>query len=172
MILRPRRPGETVFGWLMLALSLFVLHTAYGISGLSGPSTPGAFPMAAGAAMTVASAVTVARNAAMPADPDPQAGFLGRIVPPAVGVFFGLVCVFAVLFDSAGFLIASFVFLFASILYLHRRGALTALWLALAALAAIYVVFRLVFQVILPEGVVPEREIIAAVGRLFAGAPE
>jgi hypothetical protein len=169
MITRAKRPGEAVFGWLMLALSVFVLYAAHGISGLTGPSTPGAFPMAAAAAMVVASAVTVFRNAALPASGDGLDGFVQQIVPPVLAVFFGLVCLFAVLFDSAGFLIASFVFLFSAIFFLHRRGPLSALTLSLGTLAAIYVVFRLIFQVILPEGVVPERAIIAAVSNLLSG---
>ena len=33
----------------------------------------------------------------------------------------------------------------------------------------IYVLFRIVFQVVLPEGIVPEGEWLAAIGRLFGG---
>ena len=40
--------------------------------------------------------------------------------------------------------------------------------MSVGALLVTYVVFRLVFQVVLPEGIVPEREIIAWIERLFA----
>ena len=70
--------------------------------------------------------------------------------------------VYALLLSPLGFLPASFLFLFAGMRLLYPRGG----WLrsgiiALGALIVIYVIFRLVFQVILPEGIVPEREILS-----------
>ena len=51
-----------------------------------------------------------------------------------------------------GFMVATGLFLFVMLLYLWRRG----LWLSLAvtagSLLAIHVIFRMVFQVILPRG--------------------
>ena len=89
----PKRRGEDVFGLIVLAVSVVLLWQAYGISGFSALSSPGAFPMAAAASMVIASVIVV------------------------------------------------------------------------------YVVSRLVFQVVLPEGIVPERDIIAGIGNLF-GAGE
>ena len=165
---RERRPGESLFGVLMLLLSLFILWTAHGISGFEALSSPGAFPMAAGAVMVVASCVSLLRTFQSPA-PSGGETFFSAILPPVVAVFCGLVAVFSVLLDSAGFLIAAFSFLIASIWYLHKRGAIPALLLALLSIVVIYVVFRLIFRVVLPEGIVPEREIIAAVTRFFTG---
>jgi hypothetical protein len=51
-----------------------------------------------------------------------------------------------------GFLAASGLFLFASFQYLWRRNPLVTLLLSAVALAAIYVVFRIVFRVVLPQG--------------------
>jgi putative tricarboxylic transport membrane protein len=164
---RQKQPGETVFGFLMLAMSLFLLWTAYGIAGLSSLSSPGAFPLAASAVMVLASAVTVVKNARLPAE---QGGaFFTQVMPTIVGVFCGLVAVFAVLMESAGFLVSAFIFLLSSIWFLHRRGPLRALLLTLLSITVVYVVFRLIFQVVLPEGIVPEREILAAIGNLFRG---
>ena len=42
-----------------------------------------------------------------------------------------------------------------------RGGWLRSGIIALGALILIYVIFRLVFQVVLPEGIVPEREILS-----------
>jgi hypothetical protein len=58
-----------------------------------------------------------------------------------------------------GFVPASGLFLFATFPYLWRRNVLLTLVLSAASLAAIYVVFRIVFQVVLPQG--------SLVGRLF-----
>ncbi|HEU0223023.1 MAG TPA: tripartite tricarboxylate transporter TctB family protein, partial [Paracoccaceae bacterium] len=63
-------------------------------------------------------------------------------------------------------------FLTIGIAFLHRRGILPAIGIAALSILGVYVVFRLIFQVILPEGVVPEREILAAIGRLFSGGAE
>jgi hypothetical protein len=49
-------------------------------------------------------------------------------------------------------MLSSAAFLFASFWYLWRRGWLVSMALTLVALAAIYAVFRLVFQVVLPTG--------------------
>jgi putative tricarboxylic transport membrane protein len=164
---RQKQPGETIFGFLMLAMSLFLLWTAYGIAGLSSLSSPGAFPLAASAVMVLASAVTVVKNARLPAEPG--GAFFTQVMPTIVGVFCGLVAVFAVLMESAGFLVSAFIFLLSSIWFLHRRGPLRALLLTLLSITVVYVVFRLIFQVVLPEGIVPEREILAAIGNLFRG---
>jgi hypothetical protein len=43
---------------------------------------------------------------------------------------------------------------------------------SVASLIVIYVIFRLLFQVVLPEGIVPEREIMSAIGNMFGGAEE
>lgn len=154
---RRKRRGEDVFGLIMVVISFGIFWQAYSIAGFSALSSPGAFPMAA-AAMMVVGALTVAygnlKNAA-PRDDAP-------ILPVTVALFTGLVIVYAVLLSPLGFLPASFLFLFAGMRLLYPRGG----WvrsgiIALGALILIYVIFRLVFQVILPEGVVPEREILS-----------
>jgi putative tricarboxylic transport membrane protein len=166
-----RRPGEMVFSVLMLALGLFILWTAYGIAGFTALSSPGAFPMAAGAVMVVAATVTLLRDVRRPAARDGASALFAQIMPPVVGIFIGLIAVFGILFESAGFLASAFVFLLASIWYLHKRGIVPALLLAVVSLIGVYVVFRLIFSVVLPEGVIPEREIMAAVRNLFRGSP-
>jgi putative tricarboxylic transport membrane protein len=166
-----RRPGEMVFSVLMLVLSLFILWTAYGIAGFSALSSPGAFPMAAGAVMVIASTVTLLRDVRRPVAKGGTQAFFAQIMPPVVGVFIGFIAVFGILFESAGFLASAFAFLLASIWYLHKRGIIPALLLTVVSLIGIYVVFRLIFAVVLPEGIVPEREIMAAVRNLFRGTP-
>jgi putative tricarboxylic transport membrane protein len=161
----PKRRGEDLFGLVVLLVSVFLCWQAWQIAGFSALSSPGAFPMAA-AAMMVVAALTVAygnlRNTA-PRDDAP-------ILPVTVALFTALVIVYAVLLSPLGFLPASLLFLFAGMRLLYPRGG----WLrsgiiAVGALVLIYVIFRLVFQVVLPEGIVPEREILSGFG---SGASE
>ncbi len=56
-----------------------------------------------------------------------------------------------------------------SVLILSRRGLWYSAWVSLVCLAAVYVIFRLVFSVLMPEGIVPEREILAFIAHLFEG---
>ena len=78
-----------------------------------------------------------------------------------------LVTVYAFLLEPLGFIPTSFLFLLALIRLLSRRRLLFCTALSASGVAIIYLVFRVVFTVILPEGLVPEREIIAAIARLL-----
>jgi len=170
--LRRRKAGERTFGVLMLLLALFMLWQAYLISGFEGLSTPGAFPMAAAFAMVVAAIIVVVGDSKRSPEVEGQLStqmrsFSSSIAPSIVVIFAGFVVGYAALFDAIGFLPASFLFLFAAIHFLHRGSVGFSALIALFSLIVIYALFRLIFQVVLPEGIVPEREIIAGVKHLF-----
>ncbi|WP_118135074.1 tripartite tricarboxylate transporter TctB family protein [Oceanicella sp. SM1341] len=165
-----KRAGETVFAVLMLALSLFLLWQAYEISGFAALSSPGAFPMAAALVMSLAAAVNLARTLAAGRE---QGGFFAGILTARVVVFILLILGFALLLERAGFLITAALFLLAAMGYLWKRGPARVAGVALLSLIVVYVVFRLVFQVVLPEGVVPEQQILSDIRAAFsAEAPE
>ena len=171
---RRKRPGETTFGVLLLLAGLAIAWQAYGISGFSALSSPGAFPMAAAAAMVAAGLIVVIADLRKPREtggsqlPGARA-VVALVAPPPVVLFTGLVIGFALLLDPLGFLPASSLFLLLAIWSLHRRSIWFSLAVSLGALVAVYVVFRLIFTVILPEGVLPEREILAWLERLIGG---
>jgi len=170
--LRRRKAGERTFGVLMLLLALFMLWQAYLISGFEGLSTPGAFPMAAAFAMVVAAVIVVIGDSKRPPEVEGQLStqmrsFSTSIAPSIVVIFAGFVVGYAALFDAIGFLPASFLFLFAAMHFLNRAPVGFNALIALLSLIVIYALFRLIFQVVLPEGIVPEREIIAGVKHLF-----
>jgi len=75
--------------------------------------------------------------------------------------------IYSVVLESLGFVLSSFVFLFVSIQFLYRRNVLTTLTISLLALIVVYIIFRLIFQVVLPEGIVPEREILSSIKSLW-----
>lgn len=89
-------------------------------------------------------------------------------MPPAIGGFCGLIAVYAVLFNSLGFLLASLVFLVAGFKFLDRGGWVRTVLLAVLSLVLIYIAFRLIFQVILPSGILPESQILAFITGMFS----
>lgn len=160
-----RQSGETVFSALMLIISVLLFWQSYDIAQFSSLSSPGAVPLAASAIMILGSSIAFANTWKLPKDPNSV--FSKHILPPLVGVVVALILIYALLLESLGFLISSAVFLFIGFTILHRSKALTSALLSLAILAVVYIIFRLFFQVILPEGILPEREILAAIDRFF-----
>lgn len=153
---RLRRPGELGFTGILLALALLVLYFAYGIAGFAGPSSAGVFPMLAGLAM-VGSAIVILLDAVRMRpeagrDAGPVRDFFARIAPAEIAVYALLVVGFMLALEPLGFVVAAFLFLLISFLYLRRGGIVLALLISVGALAAILVVFRYVFRVVLPEG--------------------
>jgi putative tricarboxylic transport membrane protein len=159
---RLKRPGEDLFGWIFLVLSVGLFWQAWLIAGFSGLSSPGAFPMAAAAVMVVSACIVVLANRHHGHDTSGT-----PVLPRVIVIFTGLMLGYALLLSPLGFLPASFLFLLLGMKLLYNRGWPAAVGLSLAALVVVYVIFRLVFQVVLPEGVVPERDILSAIGNMF-----
>lgn len=148
---RRREPGETAFGYLILVVSLFVLHQSYAISGFSSVSSAGVFPMIASFAMVVSSAAVILRNRRMAA-PDPDVTFIRRVAPPAVVVLTLLIVAYMLTLEPLGFLLSSFLFLFLSMLYLERRNPFLLAAISAVSLGIVYLIFRTAFSVVLPQG--------------------
>lgn len=147
-----RRPGELAFAVALLALSLWLFSEAYKISGFSGLSTPGIFPMLATGLMFVCSLVILLKALALTPAGGGLRRFLADITPLRQTVMVVLVGLYILAMPWLGFLAASGVFLFVSIQFLWRRSFWLTALVSLAGLAAIHVVFSLVFQVVLPKG--------------------
>ncbi len=154
---RRREPGESAFGFLLLLLGLFVVAEGYRIDGLYSVSSAGVFPALSGAVMVVSALVTIAGNRRMERPDIPEGSslpreFARRITPRDVVVLALLILLYMLALEPLGFLVASLPFLFLSILYLHRGGVLFTLLVSAGSLAAVYLVFRVVFTVVLPTG--------------------
>jgi putative tricarboxylic transport membrane protein len=116
---RPKRPpGELAFCALLLALSLFLLWQAYGISGFESLTSAGMFPMLASATMVVTAAVFVRQSLRRgPANVSGQGNwqaFVVQITPPIWVGFTVAVCLYMLALPRLGFLGASFLFLLLS----------------------------------------------------------
>lgn len=138
----------------MLGLGLLLLVQAHGIAGFEALSSPGALPLAAASVLVLAAGFTVLRPRSATADATP-------LLPPTLLVLGGLIGLFALVLEPLGFLLAGTGFLTTAFLVLDRRRPLRALGLAATATLGAWVLFRLVFEVLLPEGIVPERAILA-----------
>ncbi|MHA3976985.1 tripartite tricarboxylate transporter TctB family protein [Halovulum sp. GXIMD14794] len=164
-----RRPGELAFGIVMLAASLFLLWSAYGISGFEALSAPGSVPMATTFAMVVSAAIIVLRTARLPLD---RAETLARdILPGVVLIFAAFLVAYGALLRPLGFLPTSALFLVASIKILSRRSWFWTVTVSLGSLAAIWLIFRIVFTVLMPAGIVPEAEFIQMFRDLMGEEP-
>lgn len=162
-----RAAGELPFTIALVAASLFLVWKAYGIAGFSALSSPGAFPMAVAAVMLISALVILAgmlRNTVRDG-----ARFWSDLMPPCVVVLIAMLAAYALLLRPLGFLPTSLLFLTAAIWFLRGGGLGYSLAVSLGSLVLVYIVFRLVFSVLMPAGIVPEGEILAWIGNLLSG---
>lgn len=161
-----RRPGELGFALVLTFGSLGLLHNAYGIAGFAALSSPGAIPMATSLVMVIAAGLVALRTMRLPK----VAGeTLARdILPGRVILFVGFLIAFGLLLKPLGFVLTAALFLTLSIKALARRGWGYTLAVALGSLVVIWGVFRLVFTVLLPAGILPEAEFIQLFRTFFA----
>lgn len=153
-----RRPGELTFAVVLLVASLGLLWSAYGISGFEALSAPGAVPMATTLAMVISALLVVLRTARLPLDRSETVA--KDILPVVVMLFVGFLIAYGLLLRPLGFLPTSALFLIVSIKYLSGRGWGWTLLVSLGGLALIWLIFRIVFTVLMPAGIVPEAEFI------------
>ncbi len=162
-----RRPGELVFSIFLLAASLFLLYSAFGISGFEALSAPGSVPMGTSFVMVLAMLYIVYRTFPQPVV---EAESVRRdILPRLVVLFIGLLVAFGILIKPLGFLPTAAIFLTVSIKVLSRKSWIYAAGIGLGSLLVIWLLFRIVFTVLLPAGIVPEAEFIQIFRNLFAG---
>ena len=147
---RPRKPGELVFAYLLFAGSITIAYFAFNISGLSSMSSPGSIPMLAALFLLLSSLTTLIKTRGM-STTEGAANFVDLITPKLILFFASITFAYIMIINQLGFLISSILFLFFSILSLYRQGPLLALLISVNVLAIIYVVFRVIFKVILPE---------------------
>lgn len=147
-----RRPGELVFALLIVVFSVAAFWQSYGISGFSGKTTPGVFPMIASGVMVMSGVVILISATRLPAPPEGSPGFLAEVLTLRHMVVIGLVLAYVLLMPLVGFVASSAVFLFCAFQFLWRKNPLLMLALTGVTLVIIYVIFREVFQVVLPQG--------------------
>ena len=162
-----RRPGEAVFATAVAAASIYLLYSAYGISGFEALSAPGAIPMATTLAMSITAIIVLVRTLRTPANPDGR--FLRDVLPRNIIVVVLMLVAYAIALKPLGFLPTSAIFLIGSIKLLGQRSWVFSVGIGLLSLLCIYLVFRIVFTVLMPAGIVPEGQMLALVKSIFVG---
>ncbi|WP_099867593.1 tripartite tricarboxylate transporter TctB family protein [Pararhizobium haloflavum] len=146
-------PGAFAFALVLVLASLVLAHQAWSISGFSSLSSAGVFPMLATGTMVVTGLI-VLLDAARRRRAENGASFFADVVAPRILLFAAMIIGYMLLLQPLGFILASFLFLFAGMAFLWRGNLLRTLIVSIVAVAAIYVLFRYVFVVVLPRGVI------------------
>lgn len=147
-----KRPGERMFVIVLTVFSVVALWQAYRISGFKSLSEPGVFPMLAAGTMLVSGLFILRDTFRSKSHTVQRPGFFKTILQPRLIIIIALVGLYIALMPWLGFIVASGLFLFVCIQYLWRRNILISMVLTLFSLGCIHVIFRVVFQVVLPKG--------------------
>lgn len=145
-------PGELLFAVLITGFSVVALWQAYEISGFTGLSTPGIFPMLAAFTMLISAVFILSdtlskRRIANSQNSHPTQVLTGRIL-----VVVSLVTAYVFAMPYVGFMASSAIFLFLAFAFLWRKNLGISLLLTTGTLVVIYLVFRVLFRVVLPRG--------------------
>ncbi|MDR2787030.1 MAG: tripartite tricarboxylate transporter TctB family protein [Candidatus Accumulibacter sp.] len=156
---KPRAPGELGFCLALLLFSLTALYLSYRISGFSSWSSAGSLPLGASLVMCVSSLVVVFGELDRPAPESAPDGTLARrffetVFPARHVIFVFALIAYMFLLEPLGFIASSFLYLVAASLVLGERRYAHMIVLNALSLAAVYLVFRTAFSVVLPEGFV------------------
>lgn len=156
MPVKAAAPGERWFALVLLVFSVTAFWQSYAISGFTGLSTAGIFPMLASAAMVCAASFILAGIPSLQKggvfESRQSPGNVQYILPQRIVVLIALITVYVFLMPILGFLVASGLFLFTAFAYLWHKSILISLALTIFSLASVYLIFRKLFQVVLPEG--------------------
>ena len=158
--------GLAFAAFLKLA-SLVLFYNAYTISGFESLSAPGAIPMATTLVMAVTAILVAVRTVRAKADAGSR--FVVDIMPARIAIVALMLIIYAFALKPVGFLPTSAVFLILTIKYLGKRSWLFSAGIGLLSLFVIYLIFRIVFTVLMPAGIVPEGEMLAWVRALISG---
>ncbi|MEM8686921.1 MAG: tripartite tricarboxylate transporter TctB family protein [Pseudomonadota bacterium] len=147
------RPGERAFALLLVCFAGYAFWESYAISGFKGLTTGGVMPMLASGVM-VATGLVILGGSLRKAAPLQSGlqGIVAYLFPLRVVLFTLLLTVYVAAIPSAGFLLSSGVLLFVAVWWLWRKGPLWALLISFVSIGVIHVLFRVVFQVVLPMG--------------------
>lgn len=141
-----------MFSVILVVFSVAAFWQAYAISGFTGKTTAGVFPMLASGVMIISGLLILISTARMPASPSDAGGFFAKVLTRNHIVLIGLVLGYVILMPLLGFIVSSALFLFCAFQFLWRKNAFVTLALTALTLGVIYVIFREVFQVVLPQG--------------------
>ena len=152
----PRLPGELTFMVLVVLFSAFMLWTAYGISRFDSISSPGFFAMVCAATMLITGGMNLVKTAraklVLEGGETWAQQLVRKIVPLQLVLFALLILAYMLLLEVLGFLVASYLFLVLAMSLLGSKRIGLNVVVSFVVLAAIFIVFRTAFSVVLPAG--------------------
>ncbi len=152
----PRLAGELTFMALLVLVSVFLLWASYKISSFDSLAAPGSFPMVCAFAMVVTGLINMVKTARAKLNlenGETRLQQFGRKVTPVQLIAFTvLIFLYMLGMEYIGFLLASYLFLAASMYLLGSRRVVLNLVISFLVLVAIFIVFRTAFSVVLPAG--------------------
>lgn len=148
--------SEIPLGIVLVLFSLTALHQAYGISSFRSISSPGAMPMFAASIMLLASLTILVKSVVSESTGQTEAvrhtPFFSSALPLRLVLLIGLIALYLFFLPRLGFMVSSAFFLWVSFTYLWRCGLVRATSITGLSLIIIYLVFRTLFKVVLPQG--------------------
>lgn len=138
-----------------MAFSLFVLIMAYGISGFTSISSPGAFPMGAGLVMVVSAGLILLENRKLEKPDvkdftDELRVVANTVFPREFLIYTCIIVGYMIMIKPLHFLPSSFIFMVVSMVILRGSGFVKSLLISAGTMACIYVVFQFFFRVVMP----------------------
>jgi len=146
------RPGELFFVTLIAGFSVVALWQAYEISRFTGLSTPGVFPMLAAGTMLVSALFILNDSLSRRNIKNSPDHVTVHVLTWRLIIVIALVASYVLTMPYIGFMLSSAAFLLVSFLYLWRKSIGISILLTTATLLVIYLIFRILFQVVLPRG--------------------
>lgn len=143
-------PGESIFGILIVLIGVGGYLTAKTFS--SGHYfAPDMFPKIVSATLVISGLIQVFFNYRRPKNDLPFKESSEEFIPKDVGVMTGMLIVYCFLLPKIHFIAASFLFMFAGMVYLHHmKKILVSTLIAALATAGLVAIFQYIFLVILP----------------------
>lgn len=152
--------SEQFFNLLLLVFSSFFLYHAFHITEDSGLGSSASIPIMSCSVMVMASLMALGKSIFSSVRPVEK-------IPRAVFLVLLMILLYSLFLEDVGFLISSLVFIGVLVFAINGSRLVTSFALALLVVLVTYLVFRIVFKVMLPEGMIPEREILFYLKNLF-----
>jgi hypothetical protein len=148
----PYRPGERIFIWLLLALGIFIVITAFMIPNLENLSSSGVFPIFVGSILILTMVHVLWKNRKRYAAStlrEECAQVRAFVLPITVVGYAGILLLYILTTAPLRFIPSSFAFLVISFIFLRAASPLCSVIIAVCTLAGIYGLFQTIFKVIL-----------------------
>lgn len=145
--------SDVSFNLILALISVFFFYQSFHITDDGSLGSSASIPIMACGMMLLSSLITLFKSFKLDS--------LNKTIIPRT-VYFVLISilVYSIAIEVIGFIITSFIFIAVLIFFINKSAATRSIFLSFMVVVITYLVFRIIFKVMLPEGVIPEREIL------------